>query len=194
MFPPTPETGLTAAGRYAAGRFFRLCDGWSNSKGDRRCLTSRLISLTSTTRSPLQRESLRELIEQAAAYSGAADDDLVAQRLSGHEAGIELKSERREEVLQSTNSDTRRRDMTKSRIKKNMEVIGADGVHIGTVDRIIAGRIRLTKNDSGEGRHKGHHHYIDLGLVADVEDQTVRLSAVAATAVTFEEEKSGEPT
>jgi hypothetical protein len=84
--------------------------------------------------------------------------------------------------------------MTKSRIKKNMEVIGADGVYIGTVDRITAGRIRLTKNDSGEGRHKGHHHYIDLGLVADIEGQTVRLSAVAATAVTFEEEKSGEPT
>jgi hypothetical protein len=118
----------------------------------------------------------------------------VAQRLSGHEAGIELKTERREKVLQSRNSDTRRRDMTKSRIKKDMEVIGADGVHIGTVDRIIAGRIRLSKNDSGEGRHKGHHHYIDLGLVADVEEQTVRLSAVAATAVTFEEEKSGEPT
>ena len=81
--------------------------------------------------------------------------------------------------------------MTKSRIKKNMEVIGADGVHIGTVDRTIAGRIRLTKNDSGEGRHRGHHHYVDLGLVADIEGQTVRLSAVAATAVTFEEEKSG---
>jgi hypothetical protein len=85
--------------------------------------------------------------------------------------------------------------MAKSRIKRNMEVIGADGVHIGTVDRISAGRIRLTKNDSGEGRrHKGHHHYIDLGLVANIEGQTVRLSAVAATAVTFEEEKSGEPT
>jgi len=140
------------------------------------------------------RENLRELIEQAAAYSGAADDDLVAQRIADQEARIELMTKRREEVLQSTNSDTRRRDMTKSRIKKNMEVIGADGVHIGTVDRIIAGRIRLTKNDSGEGRHKGHHHYVDLGLVADIEGQKVRLAAVAATAVTFEEEKSGEPT
>jgi hypothetical protein len=101
---------------------------------------------------------------------------------------------RLEEVLQSTNSETKRRDMTKSRIKKNMEVVGADGVHIGIVDRIIAGRIRLAKADSGEGRHKGHHHHIDLGLVADIEGRTVRLSAVAATAVTFEEEKSGEPT
>ena len=140
------------------------------------------------------RENLRELIEQAAAYSGAADDDLVAQRIADQEARIELMTKRREEVLQRTNSDARRRDVTKSRIKKNMEVIGADGVHIGTVDRIVAGRIRLTKDDSGEGRHKGHHHYIDLGLVADIESQTVRLSAVAATAVTFEEEKSGEPT
>jgi hypothetical protein len=140
------------------------------------------------------RETLRELIEQAAAHSVAADDDLVARRIADQEERLELLTKRREEVLQSTKSDARRRDMAKSRIKKNMEVIGADGVHIGTVDRITAGRIRLTKNDSGEGRHKGDHHYIDLGLVADIEGQTVRLSAVAATAVTFEEEKSGEPT
>ena len=97
------------------------------------------------------RENLRELIEQAAAYSGAADDDLVVQRIADQEARLELLTKRREEVLQSTKSNARRSDMTKSRIKKNMEVIGADGVHIGTVDRITAGRIRLTKNDSGEG-------------------------------------------
>jgi hypothetical protein len=81
----------------------------------------------------------------------------------------------------------------KNSIKKNMEVIGADGVHIGTVDRVTGGRIRLVKKDSGEGRHKDHHHYIEMGLVADIEGQTVRLSAAAATAVTFEEEASGKP-
>jgi len=32
----------------------------------------------------------------------------------------------------------------------------------------------------------------DLGLVADVEGQKVRLSAKAAVAVTFEEERSGD--
>jgi len=84
--------------------------------------------------------------------------------------------------------------MKNNRVKKNMEVIGADGVHIGTVNRVTAGRIRLTKNDSGEGRHKGHHHYIDLGLVADIEGQTVRLSAVAATLLPSRRKKSGEPT
>jgi hypothetical protein len=75
-----------------------------------------------------------------------------------------------------------------------MEVIGADGVHIGTVDRVESGRIKLTRADSGEGRHKGHHHFIDLGLVADVEGQKVRLSANAAVAVILEEERSGKAT
>jgi hypothetical protein len=81
--------------------------------------------------------------------------------------------------------------MTTDKIAKNMEVIGADGVHIGTVDGVANGRIRLAKRDSGERQHRGHAHFIDLGLVADVEEQRVRLSANAAVAVTFEEEQSG---
>ena len=50
---------------------------------------------------------------------------------------------------------------TMRRIKEHMEVIGAGGVHVGTVDRVENNRIKLTKADSGEGKHKGHHHYID---------------------------------
>ena len=74
-------------------------------------------------------------------------------------------------------------------IKEHMEVIGADGVHVGTVDHVDGDRIKLTKADSGEGRHKGHHHYISRGLVAEVEGDKVRLSANADVAVTFEEEE-----
>jgi hypothetical protein len=74
-------------------------------------------------------------------------------------------------------------------IKEHMEVIGADGVHVGTVDRVEGNRIKLTKKDSGEGSHKGHHHFIDKGFVAGVEGNKVRLSAVGAVAVTMEEEK-----
>ena len=37
-----------------------------------------------------------------------------------------------------------------SRIKAHMEVIGADDVHVGTVDRVEENRIKLTKADSGE--------------------------------------------
>jgi hypothetical protein len=83
--------------------------------------------------------------------------------------------------------------MQDDRIKEHMEVIGADGVHVGTVDRVENGRIKLTKADSGEGGHKGHHHFIELGFVAGVEGQKVRLSANADVAVTLEEEDSGKP-
>ena len=74
-------------------------------------------------------------------------------------------------------------------IREHMEVIGADGVHIGTVDKVEGNRIKLTKKDSGEGSHKGHHHFVERGLVAGVEGNKVRLSAIGAVAVTMEEEK-----
>jgi hypothetical protein len=91
-------------------------------------------------------------------------------------------------------------------IREHMEVIGADGVHVGTVDCVKGDRIVLSKSDStaqmaqGEGtedadfaqmeqgEHAGHHHYISLGLVADIEGDKVRLSATGANAVQFEEE------
>lgn len=77
-----------------------------------------------------------------------------------------------------------------STIKEHAEVIGADGVHVGTVDHVDGDRIKLTKADSGEGSHKGHHHYIAQGLIAGIDgDGTVRLSATGANAVFFEEEK-----
>ena len=74
-------------------------------------------------------------------------------------------------------------------IREHMEVIGADGVHIGTVDKIEGSRIKLTKKDSGEGSPKGHHHFVDRSLVAEVEGNKVRLSAIGAVAVTMEQEE-----
>ncbi|MEO7379688.1 MAG: DUF2171 domain-containing protein [Sphingomicrobium sp.] len=76
-------------------------------------------------------------------------------------------------------------------IKEHMDVIGADGVHVGTVDHVQGDRIKLTRKDSGAGSHEGHHHYISRGLVAEVEGDKVRLSANGDVAVTFEEEESG---
>jgi hypothetical protein len=86
-----------------------------------------------------------------------------------------------------------------SQVREHMEVVGADGVHIGTVDRIEGDRIKLTKKDSGAdiegveggGLHTDHHHFIPGGLIAAVEGNQVRLSANADVAVTFEEEESG---
>lgn len=78
-------------------------------------------------------------------------------------------------------------------IREHMEVIGADGVHVGTVDKIEGDRIKLTKKDAGEGSHRGHHHFVPLGLVAEVEGDQVRLSANGDVAVSFEEEEGGQP-
>lgn len=77
-----------------------------------------------------------------------------------------------------------------SQVKEHMEVVGADGVHVGTVDAVEGGRIKLTKADSGS--HKHHHHYISGGLASGVEDNKVRLSANGANAAMLEEEHGGE--
>ena len=90
-------------------------------------------------------------------------------------------------------------------IKEHMEVIGADGVHVGTVDCVKGDRIVLSKSDSTAQMEQGggeqseqmeqaglpepHHRYIPLGLVADIEGDRVRLSATGANAVLFEEEE-----
>jgi hypothetical protein len=78
-----------------------------------------------------------------------------------------------------------------SKVTEHMEVIGADGVHLGTVDRVEGDRIKLTRADSGS--HDDHHHYISGGLVAEIESNRVRLSANGDAAVLLEEEKSGRP-
>lgn len=76
-----------------------------------------------------------------------------------------------------------------SQIKEHAEVIGADGVHVGTVDHVDGDRIKLTKNDSpqSEDGQGAKHHYISLGMVAEVEGDKVRLSATGANAINFEE-------
>jgi hypothetical protein len=41
--------------------------------------------------------------------------------------------------------------MTATGIKEHMEVIGADGVHVGTVDHVDGARIKLTKKGQRRG-------------------------------------------
>jgi hypothetical protein len=74
-----------------------------------------------------------------------------------------------------------------SQIQEHAEIIGADGAHVGTVDKVEGDRLKLTKADSGQGSCEGHHHYISGGLVASVENGVVRLSSNAAEAVSFKE-------
>jgi hypothetical protein len=58
-----------------------------------------------------------------------------------------------------------------------MQVIDAEGTPLGKVDRVEGDRIKLTSDSSGSGSHDGHHHYIPAGLIAEVEGDSVRLSA-----------------
>ncbi len=64
-------------------------------------------------------------------------------------------------------------------IREHMQVIDAEGAPIGRVDSLEGDRIKLTRDSSGMGSHEGHHHFIPKGLVADIEGDTVRLSARA---------------
>ncbi len=47
------------------------------------------------------RENLRELVEQAAAYSGAADEERMSQRIADQQEELELLTKRRDELLQA---------------------------------------------------------------------------------------------
>ena len=80
----------------------------------------------------------------------------------------------------------------KSQIREHMEVIGADGVHVGTVDHLddSGERIKLTKHDSPqtEGGKGASHHYLPIELVAEAEGDQLRLSATGENAVNMFEE------
>jgi hypothetical protein len=71
-------------------------------------------------------------------------------------------------------------------IHAHMEVVGSDGGHVGVVDGVEEGRIKLTRTDpaAAESRHPGEHRYIPLGQVAAVEaGRVVRLSIPAEQAL-----------
>ena len=46
------------------------------------------------------RDNLRELVEQAAAYSGAGDEELASARIAEEEAQLEQLTQQREALLQ----------------------------------------------------------------------------------------------
>lgn len=63
--------------------------------------------------------------------------------------------------------------------REQMEVVGSDGSHVGTVDGVRGDHIVLTKNDPNAG---GAHHSIPCSWVESVDDQ-VRLNISAEEAM-----------
>ena len=70
-------------------------------------------------------------------------------------------------------------------IQLGAEIIGADSVHIGTVDRVDGHRIKIRR----KGALTGKKHFIDAGFVADIEDGVIRLSANADVVILLEDEE-----
>ena len=66
--------------------------------------------------------------------------------------------------------------ISSSEIREHMNVVGSDGGHVGTVDRIEGDRIKLTKSDPAA---KGQHHYIELSQIDAIKDGEVCLSQKA---------------
>lgn len=62
--------------------------------------------------------------------------------------------------------------MDKSEIREHMKVIGADGRHIGTVDRVEGDNIKLSKSDSADGQH----HMVNVADVANIKNDEIHLS------------------
>ena len=67
-----------------------------------------------------------------------------------------------------------------SQIAEHMEVVGDDGQHVGTVDKVEGNRIKLTKQDDPTG--SGEHYYLPLGAMAAVQDGKVKLMMPASAA------------
>ncbi len=65
-------------------------------------------------------------------------------------------------------------------IKEDMEVVGSEGGHVGTVDHMSGDdMIKLTRTDSADQKH----HFIPLGWVDRVDSQ-IHLSKPASEAKT----------
>ncbi|WP_294195287.1 DUF2171 domain-containing protein [uncultured Sphingomonas sp.] len=73
-----------------------------------------------------------------------------------------------------TERQTQRASLDK--VQEHFEVVGSDGSHVGTVDKVRGDRIILTKNDADAG---GQHHSIPSRWIRSVEDKKVTLSKSA---------------
>lgn len=76
------------------------------------------------------------------------------------------------------------------RVTEHMEVLGSDGQHVGTVDKVRDDRIILTKNDPSAG---GRHHSIPCSWIDRVEDKVmISKSAQEAMSAWRDEEGRGD--
>lgn len=75
-----------------------------------------------------------------------------------------------------------------AQVNEHMEVVGSDGQHVGTVDKVRGDRIILTKNDQDAG---GRHHSIPSRWLQSIDDKvTISKTADDAKAHWRDEERN----
>lgn len=55
-----------------------------------------------------------------------------------------------------------------SAIREHMEVVDIDDIHVGTVDRVEGGRVKLTKSDPAAA---GTHHFVEPDWIENVDSK-----------------------
>ncbi len=167
-----PESG-TALDRAGAGAPYRSDDGWRDREyrglyGD--------SGRADRQDDPHGYHSWRE--QQISAF----DRDYDEYRRENHSRFASEFSAWRE------NRQTQRNAMRQAR--EQQEVVGSDGVHVGTVDHVRGDRILLTKTDKDAG---GHHHSIPSSWIQSVDDKVhlARTAEQAQQAWRDEENNSG---
>lgn len=63
-----------------------------------------------------------------------------------------------------------------SEIHEHMKIVGSDGQHVGTVDRVEGDRIKLSKSDPAA---HGKHQYIEKSAIHAIKNGEVCLSQKA---------------
>ena len=136
-------------------------------------------------------------------------DEAMGGGRGGHERDEHYQNWRREQIAQLDRDydEYRREHGTKFRnefgtwrterqtqrdclnlVNEHMEVIGSDGQHVGTVDKVQGDRILLTKNDTTAG---GRHHSIPSRWIDRVEDKVmIRKTAAEAMREWRDEERN----
>jgi osmotically-inducible protein OsmY len=134
--------------------------------------------------------------EQQARNEGASDSHYGEWRRSRLQEFDRDYDEYRRENAQRFHSEfetfrterTGQRDSLR-RVTEHMEVLGSDGSHVGTVDKVRGDRIILTKNDTDA---EGRHHSIPSRWIQTVDDKvTLRKTADEAKNHWRDEEQSG---
>lgn len=111
-------------------------------------------------------------------YHGWRSNQIAAFDRDYEEFRHENRSRFEQEFSAWRTSRQSQRDLL-NQIREHAEVVGSDGTHVGTVDKIRGDRIVLTKNDADAG---GQHHSIPSRWLHNVEADKVTLSKTAEEA------------